>query len=72
MKSKSWRGGWKSVPKSNPELWKKVLSSVKRKPGRWAAWKAIEADRIYVEKGGRFLRRRKSKKSKRKSTKKTK
>jgi hypothetical protein len=47
-------GGWKSVPKTNPTLWKKVLAEVKRLPGPWAAWKAIRADQIYISRGGRF------------------
>ena len=65
---KSIKGGWKSVPKSNPELWQKVLNSVKREPGPWAAWKAIKADKIYKEKGGKFLksREKKSRSSRRK------
>jgi hypothetical protein len=50
------RGGWASVPKSNPALWKKVLAEVKRESGPWAAWKAIKADRIYKDRGGRFLK----------------
>ena len=49
------RGGWKSVRKSNPILWKKVLDEVKKEPGPWAAWKAIKADKIYQQKGGKFL-----------------
>jgi len=60
-KNKSLKGGWKSVPKSNPELWQKVLNSVKREPGPWAAWKAMKADKIYKEKGGKFLRSREKK-----------
>ena len=48
-------GGWKSVPKSNPALWQKVLAEVKREPGPWAAWKAMKTDRIYKDRGGRFL-----------------
>jgi hypothetical protein len=48
-------GGWKSVPKSNPKLWSRVLQEVKREPGPWAAWKAIKADKLYKQRGGRFL-----------------
>lgn len=49
-------GGWASVPKSDPKLWESVLSEVKRKnPGPWAAWKSIEADKLYEQRGGRFL-----------------
>jgi len=48
-------GGWASVRKSDPKLWAQVLAKVKRKPGPWAAWKAMEADREYVRRGGRFL-----------------
>jgi|694.fasta_scaffold108893_2 hypothetical protein len=68
FRSRSLKGGWKSVPKSNPELWQKVLNSVKREPGPWAAWKAIKADKIYKEKGGKFLksREKKSRSSRRK------
>lgn len=53
--NKRLSAGWQSVPKSNPTLWKRVLSQVRREPGPWAAWKAIKADRIYKAKGGRFL-----------------
>jgi hypothetical protein len=49
-------GGWKSVPKSDPELWQKVLDEVRKLPGPWAAWKAIEADKRYKERGGRFVK----------------
>jgi len=55
VKRSRMSGGWRSVPKSNPTLWKRVLSQVKREPGPWAAWKAIKADKIYKERGGRFL-----------------
>ena len=48
-------GGWASVPKSDPELWARVLAQVKKEPGPWAAWKAVKADRIYKSRGGRFL-----------------
>lgn len=49
-------GGWASVPKSDPSLWESVLSEVKRKnPGPWAAWKSIQADKLYEQRGGRFL-----------------
>jgi len=48
-------GGWAPVPKSNPKLWSKILSGVKREPGPWAAWKAIKADKLYKEAGGHFL-----------------
>jgi hypothetical protein len=67
-KNRSLKGGWKSVPKSNPELWQKVLNSVKKEPGPWAAWKAIKADKIYKEKGGKFLslKEKKSRSSRRK------
>lgn len=54
MKSRL-RAGWAPVRKSNPALWKRVLSKVKREPGRWAAWKSIKADREYKRLGGRFL-----------------
>lgn len=59
LRSRSLKGGWKSVPKSNPALWRKVLESVKREPGPWAAWKAMKADKIYKEKGGKFLKKQK-------------
>jgi len=67
-KNRFFKGGWKSVPKSNPQLWQKVLSSVKREPGPYAAWKAIKADKIYKKKGGKFLksREKKSRSSRRK------
>lgn len=54
-RSRSLRGGWKSVRKSDPVLWKNVLNEVKREPGPWAAWKAVKADKIYLERGGKFL-----------------
>jgi hypothetical protein len=52
---RSLSAGWKSVRKSNPELWAKVLAKVKKYPGPWAAWKAMEADRLYKARGGRFV-----------------
>lgn len=51
----SLSGGWKSIPKSNPQLWSRVLQEVKREPGPWAAWKAMKADKLYKQRGGRFL-----------------
>ena len=54
-RSPSMSGGWKSVRKSDPALWARVLSEVKREPGRWAAWKAMKADKLYLERGGRFM-----------------
>ena len=50
----AFAAGWTSVKKSDPALWARVLADVKAEPGRWAAWKAIKADRLYKEKGGRF------------------
>lgn len=51
----SLKGGWASVPKSDPELWQRVLNKVKREPGPWAAWKAEKAIKLYKEKGGKYL-----------------
>jgi hypothetical protein len=52
-------GGWKKQEKLNPELWKKVLAQVHEKHhGPWAAWKSMEAVRIYKERGGKYAGRR--------------
>ncbi len=52
-----FNGGWKSIPKSDPELWNKVLLKVKREePGKWAAWKSIKAVNLYKKLGGKYLR----------------
>jgi hypothetical protein len=49
-------GGWASVPKSDPKLWERVLAEIKNKnPGPWAAWKSIQADKLYEKRGGKFL-----------------
>ncbi len=57
-RSRSLRGGWKSVKKSNPKLWEKVLDEVRKKPGKWAAWKSMLAVKMYKERGGKYLGRR--------------
>lgn len=51
---KRLRAGWTSVPKSDPVLWEKVLKSVRKLPGRWAAWKSMKAVRMYKDRGGRY------------------
>jgi hypothetical protein len=49
------QGGWATVEKTNPELWKRVLNKVhKENPGPWAAWKSMKAVRLYKEMGGKY------------------
>ena len=50
----SFSGGWKSAEKKNPKLWNRVLAQVNREPGKWAAWKAMKAVRLYKQRGGKY------------------
>lgn len=48
------KAGWKPVTKLNQKLWDQVLKEIKLEPGPWAAWKAMKADKLYIERGGKF------------------
>lgn len=56
--SQSLDGGWDTVPKSNPELWARILHKVKKDhPGPWAAWKAKKAIELYKQHGGKYYKK---------------
>lgn len=62
-RSLTLRAGWTSVPKSDPVLWEKVLKSVRKLPGRWAAWKSMKAVKMYKDRGGKYNGSRKKRSS---------